>query len=304
LTKVFVVIVSYNPIKWIDKTLQSIFKQSLHADVIVVDNGSTDGSLELLDSTYPSVMLIKTKENIGFGRANNLGIRHAYDNGADYVFLLNQDAWIKGNGLALMVDMAQQFHEYGILSPVHLNGKGDALDSNFSTFISPKHTPSFVSDIYMGKLQNQVYTTTYVNAAAWLLSRKCIETVGGFHPSFFMYAEDDNYLQRVAYHGLKVGIYPFAEIFHDREQRNTPKQLADEEIIEKRSWILKYSNPNHEFILYKDIAILKKGIKLALIKGKFTLAKRYKIKLSKLINLQEELKNNYLTSKEKGLNFL
>jgi GT2 family glycosyltransferase len=304
LTKVFVVIVSYNPIKWIDKTLQSIFNQALNVDVIVVDNGSTDGSLEFLENTYPNVNLIKTIENIGFGRANNLGIRQAYDRGADYVFLLNQDAWFKNNALVKLVEIAELNKGYGIISPIHLNGKGDALDTNFATFISPKHTEGLVSDIYMNTIKNGLYTTDYVNAAAWLLSRKCIETVGGFNPLFFMYAEDDNYLQRVKYHGLKVGIYPLAEIFHDREQRSTPKQLVDKVIIEKRNWILKYSNPNQEFILDKDIAILKKGIKLAMLKGKFALAKSYSIKRSKLIAIREDVHKHYQVSKQKGLSFL
>ncbi len=62
--------------------------------------------------------------------------------------------------------------------------------------------------------------TEFVNAAIWLLSKNCIETVGGFNPCYFHYGEDDNYLERVKYHNLKIGILTTAFAVHDREEND------------------------------------------------------------------------------------
>lgn len=304
MVKVCVIIVTYNPKQWIEKVLQSLYNSSLSVEVIIVDNGSTDGSIAFIQNNYSQVDLIQTSENLGFGKANNIGIKKAYDLGADYVFLLNQDAWIKQDTLEKLVSVAIKYPEFGIISPMHLNGSGNALDTNFTHFIAPQKTPRLVSDIYMNSIEDTIYQTDYVNAAAWLLSCNCIKTVGGFNPSFFMYAEDDNYLQRVKYHGLKIGIYPKTEIHHDRAERSTPKQLVVNEIVEKRNWILKYSNPLKEFELDEDMSNLKKGIKVALLKGRFSLASTYKLKLQKLSLIRNEIFANYTASKKTGTTFL
>jgi GT2 family glycosyltransferase len=115
-----------------------------------------------------------------------------------------------------------QSPEYAILSPVHLNGTGDALDSNFAHYLIDSFTPDILSDIYLNRI-NPRYEIKYVNAAAWLLNMKCVEIVGGFDPSFFMYGEDDNYILRVKYYGFKIGICPSAKIYHDRQFRDDKK---------------------------------------------------------------------------------
>ena len=75
---------------------------------------------------------------------------------------------------------------------------------------------NFLSDLCLNKVSD-IYETKFVNAAAWMISRKCLEMIGGFDPLFFHYGEDYNYCQRVQYHGLKVGIVPSSSIYHNRE---------------------------------------------------------------------------------------
>jgi len=77
---------------------------------------------------------METGENLGFGRANNIGIDYAQEHAFDYVFLLNQDARIEPDMLRRLVTAAEANREYGILSPVHLNGRGDATDFGFSEY--------------------------------------------------------------------------------------------------------------------------------------------------------------------------
>lgn len=89
-----------------------------------------------------------------------------------------------------------------------------------------KQTGQFYSDFVLGISIAQIYQVPLVNAAAWLLSRKCLEAVGGFDPLFLYYGEYDNYCQRATYSGIKIGVIPNAFIIHDREARPKLKVLA------------------------------------------------------------------------------
>tara|TARA_Y100000385_G_scaffold285336_1_gene345074 strand:- start:4 stop:924 length:921 start_codon:yes stop_codon:yes gene_type:complete len=259
--KIFVVIVTFNGRKWVNRCFLSFRKSQIPINVIVVDNGSTDGTQELIQEKYPEVDFGQSAENLGFGRANNIGIKKAYENNADYVFLLNQDAWIEPDTLEKLIKVAGNNVSYGILSPMHLNGKGTALDLKFSSYLSPNNCANLISDFILSKERKEVYSTQYVNAAAWLLTRKCIEVVGGFNPLFHLYGEDDNYLQRVLYHDLKVGIVPNSIIYHDREQRFQSPHLIDSRKTLRRLLLRKYCNPN-EVAKLKDEFQMRRRIML------------------------------------------
>ena len=210
-----VVVVTYNPGKWLDRCFGSLRASLLPVQTVVIDNGSTDGSQEKIKQEYPEVNFIQSGQNLGFGKANNIGIRKAYDAGADYVMLLNQDAWIFPDTMDKLVASASANPAYGIVSPVHLDGSGCRMESWFFGFSVQYGGSSVYSDLMLGQSLAQIYPCSFIPAAAWLLSRKCIETVGGFDPVFFHYGEDNNYCQRTLYHGLKIGFDPKALVCHD-----------------------------------------------------------------------------------------
>ena len=87
---------------------------------------------------------------------------------------------------------------------MHINAERNAIEKGLMHYIADyKLTdPKLIDDLYWDRLDD-VYNTHYVNAAAWLLPRKTLEMIGGFDPIFFHYGEDDNYMNRVLYHGLK-----------------------------------------------------------------------------------------------------
>jgi len=200
---------------WIDKCLKSCKGNR----VVVIDNASTDETISYIKENFPEVELFPQDKNLGFGQANNLGIKYALDQGADYVFLLNQDAYLHTECIETLIAVHKQNPEYGILSPIHLNGKGSALDDNFLMYLNRyKITNKLFTDVFTRGFSKH-YDIEFVNAAGWLISRECIEKVGGFDPLFFHYGEDRNYCQRIAYHGFKLGIVPNTFINHDRENR-------------------------------------------------------------------------------------
>lgn len=221
---VYTIIVTFNGIKWVDKCFDSLLNSSVTTKVIVIDNLSTDGTPEQIRAMYPSVEVIEPGENLGFGRANNIGLARAVKEGADYVFLLNQDAWVEPDTIEKLV--AAHTKDFGILSPMHLNGEGNALDVNFANCLLGSSNPGLVSALFLGEL-DAIYEVKRANAAAWLLDVKTVQLIGGFDPDFFMYGEDDNYMHRVKYHGLKIGVHPAARIYHDRHYRSDNNKWND-----------------------------------------------------------------------------
>lgn len=82
--KIYFIIVTYNAMKWAEKCFSSLRNSSIPVHTIVVDNGSIDGTQDYIKSQFPDVELIQSAENLGFGKANNIGIEKAYKNGADF----------------------------------------------------------------------------------------------------------------------------------------------------------------------------------------------------------------------------
>lgn len=195
---------------WIDRCLYRL----TGLPVLIVDNGSSDGTVEYVLENYPDVELIVSPENIGFGAANNIGLKRVRDKGFRFAYLLNQDAWIDRKDLELMMDNWPE--GYGIISPVQKSADGK-LDPRFAV----KCGRQFSDALKKGK---SIAEVDFVMAAHWLLSRETIEKVGGFSPVFHQYGEDDNYIDRVHYHGLKVGICTQAQAVHDRGDRPFPKE--------------------------------------------------------------------------------
>jgi GT2 family glycosyltransferase len=218
--KIFSVVVTYNGSKWIQKCLHSLFESTTPTRVIVVDNASTDNTVGIIRQEFPSVELLESSINLGFGKANNRGIKRAMDQKAELIFLLNQDAWIETNTLGTLVGVLEKYSFIGIASPVHFNGSGAALDQHFYSYLLKSDISDFIQTRFTGsELKTEWINTRFVNAAAWLITRSCIEKVGGFDPFFFHYGEDRNYAHRAVYRGFRIVIVPDAKVYHDREQR-------------------------------------------------------------------------------------
>lgn len=246
--------------QWIDRCLQSLQKSRYKVSVIVVDNGSKDGTFNHIRNNYASVLLIAAESNLGFGQGNNLALKIAIKENADYVFLLNQDAWITNDTIEKLIAAHQQYPQYGIISPVHMNGAGNDFDDHFFNYL----TKSDVKGLLMNKVYNEpvnqgLIEAPFVNAAAWLITKSCLHKVGGFDPVFFHYGEDDNYGQRVRYKGFKIGILLSTEIFHDKERPPLNKQTDIKKII-SRDWtqflvyVCNVENKNYKMMMVKRAA--------------------------------------------------
>lgn len=268
---IFAIIVTYNGMRWYDRCFDSLRNSEQMVSIVVVDNASTDKTVEYINTNYPEIHLIKSNENLGFAKANNIGIRYAIDNDAEYVFLLNQDAWIENNSIGELLKTFSDNKNVGIASPIHLNGTYTGLDWGFVNCMDE----CFVSDAFLKKLKHY-YEVPFVNAAAWLISSECIKKVGGFDTSLFIhYGEDDNYSQRVIYHGYKTIVNTSCTICHDREFRKDYEDDYRNRMTRKNPLLyetIMYGNINKEInidemirkqyllLLRSFIAISKNGV--------------------------------------------
>ena len=203
--KILVIVVMFNGRKWLDRCLGSVRASEVPADLYVWDNDSVDGSADFVVSHFPEAKLVRSADNLGFAQANNMGMRYALEKGFDFVYLLNQDAWIEPSTLGTLVSFSESHPEYGVLSPLQMTDGFAALDKQFA-------------------LVSRKSPLRRVMAAHWLVPCKVLDKVGLFSDLFPIYGNDDNWCDRARYHGYKVGVVPEARAVHDRAYREEPKE--------------------------------------------------------------------------------
>lgn len=247
--KILAIIVTYNGIKWIDKCIHSALSSSIKSDIFVVDNASSDNTPDYIAKKFPQVHLVQNKKNLGFGAANNIGLQYAIDNGYDYVYLLNQDAWVKEDTFEKLVSTHKKHPEYGILSPIQLEANERHFDYNFGTNISQWSKETKVCEDLFFRREKEVISFPRIMASHWLISLDCLLNVGGFSPAFFHYGEDDNYADRSWYKGYKVGVVMNAIGIHDRESRAiSPKKQSLLDFSAKVSEISGFQKSSKEIL--------------------------------------------------------
>ena len=213
MSKVSVIIVNWNRKELLQACLSSLARQSLtDFEIIVVDNGSTDGSNEMLRKNFPNVILVELGKNTGFCRANNIGIELAK---SEYVALLNNDTEVDENWLGELVKTLDEKKEYSFASSkmICMNDKGkiDRVADSFTTCC-------FMFGLGAGDDAETEYLQPFeifgVCGGAAFFRKDVFEKIGGFDERYFAYLEDLDLNLRMAHAGFK-GIYvPSAKVYH------------------------------------------------------------------------------------------
>ncbi len=258
---VLAIIVTYNFTAWMDRCLGSLLASDPQPDIMVIDNNSQDGTPAIIRERYPQVILLENHCNLGFGHANNQGMNYALEHNYDGVLLINQDAWLVNNDtLRKLVDASLHHPDYGIISPIHLTGTGDAVEHGFSVYSGLKDmNATFPTDIVK---------VPFINAAIWYIPIVILKRVGMFDPLFYHYGEDKDMANRMSYHGLHIGFVPQTFGCHDREWRKTTRISFFR--IERIYHLTEFANINHSFFgsfAFGVLASIKKSL-LCLIHGK------------------------------------
>ncbi len=240
----FIVVVTFNALPWVEKCFGSIRSAGLLSQTIVVDNASSDDTVNIITSSFPEVLIITQDENLGFGRSNNIGIDYAINHGAQHLFLMNQDAIIESDTISKLIATADLHPEYGILSPLQLNSNNQ-LDYLFESYLRASNIDPESS--------KEIEEVMFCNAALWLINASTFRKIGGFDPIFPHYGEDKDLVNRAQFHGLKIGVCPQIKAIHDRDSSQT-RPITQRKYFEYISYLVDLKNPKLEFeATYKRI---------------------------------------------------
>lgn len=220
---VTVVVVSYNTSRLLDRMFAALetARGKLQLQVIVVDNASRDGSVEILRTRYANVELIENPTNVGFGRANNQALQLARGR---YLLLLNTDAIVSSDTLRKTVDFMDAHPRCGVLG-VKLIGYDGALQPSCRYFPTPWNLflqSTGLNRIFRGTrlVDDMAWDHASVRECDWvpgcyyMVRTEVIERVGLFDPRFFLYYEEVDHCLAVRQAGWNVMYYPFTQVVH------------------------------------------------------------------------------------------
>lgn len=189
-----VIILNYNVQHFLELCLKSVEDSLVHidAEIIVIDNLSSDQSCEMVKSLFPKVKLIQNKENFGFSKGNNIGVAQAK---GEYVCILNPDTVVAENTFENLLQFAGQQANLGILGCRLIDGQGRFLPESKrnvpSSKVAIKKMLGFSKSYYVSNLDDKGIGSSSVFVGAFMImKREIYNQVGGFDEDYFMYGED------------------------------------------------------------------------------------------------------------------
>ena len=232
---VAVCIINYNTADLLRECLSSVLVQNAD-EIVVVDNASTDCSVEMMKAEFPSIALLALSKNIGFGAASNRGIETCT---SEQVVLLNADTRMKPGSLQTLRNYLEEHPEVAIIGPRVLNPDGTLQTSCFH-FPTPLHVFLYISGLYRSiphlpilkqrTLQKMASESArpvpWILGAALAFRRETFDELGGFDENFFMYFEEVDLCYRLFLQGKQIHFVPEAEIIH----------VGGGSTIQKRAW--------------------------------------------------------------------
>jgi GT2 family glycosyltransferase len=224
------IVVNYNDRENIGRSLSSILNgaKGVAAEVIVVDNASSDGSAEIVAADFPSVRLIRSAENLGFAKANNLAFRESR---GEFILFMNTDAALLEGTLPALLDELRLNPRTGTVGPALLNEK-DGFQVSFGGRVR------FMSELFKKAILNRYWErrlrkdrtrrqAVWVSGACLLARRKALEAAGLFDEDFFLYFEDIDLCYRVGKAGWDVVFLPEVQAFHKGGVTTSPHRRGN-----------------------------------------------------------------------------
>lgn len=247
--------------------------------ILLVDNGSTDGSVDFFKRRYPEIEIVENQENLGFAEGNNVGMRRALEKGSDYVLILNNDTVVDSHFLQELINLAEQDLKIGIVgpkiyyydNPSKINSAGGTINWNVGAGIN----------IGIGATDNGQFNhcldVEYLMGAAMLIKNELIKEIGGFNQGFFLLLEDTELCIRAKRVGYRSVFCPNSKIYHKEGISGEKSPISLYYWYRNRLLLLKNHYPHgilkfHIILIYISLRTMV-GVTIYLTHGKFTNAK-------------------------------
>ncbi len=226
-----IVIVNYNTKEILKNCLNSVFEKikDINFEVLVVDNASNDGSIEMIKNEFPNVRVIINKKNIGFAKASNQGLKNV--NGK-YILLLNPDTIFLDENFKKLIDFMEECPDVGACGPLILNKDGSiqrqckrGLSTFWNSFtyysglwkLFPQNKwwqKKFGGYFLLNKPYDKICEVDVLSGAAILIRKKTLEEVGLICEDYIMYWDDTDLCFRIKKEGWKIYYLPLTKIIH------------------------------------------------------------------------------------------
>jgi len=214
--RIAIIIVNWNGKHLLKSCLDSVFSQSYkNFETILVDNNSSDDSIDFVKKNYPKTKIISANENLGYTGGNNLGIKHALKTNFEYMLILNNDTKFGKNFLKEMVSAMRDDKKIGVIGPLIYNYlQGDKEKTVFFGYGNMNFKIGAPENLFQID-KNKVYEVDSLLGCAFFIRREVYEKIGlTSFKEFYMYWDDYDFLQRVKKAGFKIKFIPKIEINH------------------------------------------------------------------------------------------
>ncbi len=267
-----VIIVNYNVRHFLEQCLLSVQKSmaSMDAEVIVVDNASSDDSIAYLPPLFPWVRFVVNKENTGYARANNTGLHLAHGR---YILFLNPDTILEEDSLGKCVDFLSSHPDAGAIGIRMVDGSGYYLPESKRGFPSPSAAflkltgitalfprSRLLAPYYLGHLdENHTQEVDVLSGAFLMVPKTILDKTGGFDERFFMYAEDIDLSYRIQQAGYKNYYFAGSSITHFKGESTNHDSLRYTRLFYKamNQFVKKHYSGSRSFLF---IALIQAGI--------------------------------------------
>lgn len=230
--KLSVVILNYNVRYFLEACLRSVEAAiaGMDAEIIVVDNNSPDDSCDMMRTTFPGIQLIQNKENVGFAKANNQGVKLAK---GDYICILNPDTIVAEDTFTQLLEFAKDKEKLGVIGCKLIDGSGTFLPESKRNIPTPivsvkKILGSKNSGYYSNLHENDIGKVDILVGAFMFMKKNVYEAVAGFDEDYFMYGEDIDLSYKILKAGFQNYYYGKTTVIHYKgESTLKDKTYAD-----------------------------------------------------------------------------